>query len=41
MTLPVKTVGKAEDAAEAYLYLMRDRNVTGAVVDSNDGCTLV
>lgn len=26
--------------AEGYLYVMRDRNVTGSVIDTNGGCLL-
>lgn len=33
-------VGQAEDVAEAYLYLLKDRNATGTVVDSNGGVFL-
>ena len=36
-----KAIGKPEDLAEAYLYLMRDRNVTGQVMHSNGGYFLV
>lgn len=36
-----KTVGRPEDAAEAYLYCMRDQFVTGAVIKSNGGGLLV
>ncbi len=32
-----KTVSKPEDAAEAYIYCMRDRFVTGALIESNGG----
>ena len=38
------TTGKlaqASDVAEAYLYVMRDRNCSGSVVDSNGGVKLV
>jgi NAD(P)-dependent dehydrogenase (short-subunit alcohol dehydrogenase family) len=31
------TVGRPEDTAEAYLYCMRDRFVTGALIESNGG----
>ena len=34
-------VGRAGDVAEADVYLMRDRNVTGTVVDTNSGVFLV
>jgi NAD(P)-dependent dehydrogenase (short-subunit alcohol dehydrogenase family) len=33
----VGEVGRVEDVAEAYLYLMRDRFVTGTVVKTNGG----
>ncbi|PVH86283.1 NAD(P)-binding protein [Cadophora sp. DSE1049] len=34
-------VGRPEDVAEAYLWLMKDSNVTGFVASSNAGSTLV
>lgn len=34
-------LGQAEDVAEAYLYVMRDRNVTGSVISTNSGVLLV
>ena len=33
-------VGRPEDVAESYLYVMRDWNVTGSVVDTNGGSLL-
>ena len=30
-------VGRAEDVAEAYIYLMKDRNATGSVVRTSSG----
>lgn len=33
----VGVVGRAEDLAEAYIYLMKDRFVTGEVIESNGG----
>lgn len=33
-------VGKPEDVAESYLYVMRDRNVSGSVIDTNGGSLL-
>jgi len=39
--LPTGRVGKAEDVAEAYLYVMKDGNVTGSVVSTNGGHLLV
>jgi NAD(P)-dependent dehydrogenase (short-subunit alcohol dehydrogenase family) len=34
-------IGKAGDVAEAYLYAMKDRNVTGSIVSSNGGALLM
>lgn len=34
-------MARADDVAEAYLYCMRDGNVTGSVVSSNSGVLLV
>ncbi|KUI56717.1 3-oxoacyl-[acyl-carrier-protein] reductase FabG [Cytospora mali] len=39
--VPTGRVAQPEDVAEAYLFLMKDRNVTGTVVDSNSGSLLV
>ena len=33
-------IGKAEDVAESYLYVMRDWNVSGSVIDTNGGFLL-
>ncbi|KAF2396334.1 NAD(P)-binding protein [Trichodelitschia bisporula] len=33
--------GKVEDVAEAYLYLMKDSNVSGVNIDTNSGVFLV
>ncbi len=33
-------VGKPEDVAESYLYVMKDRNCTGSVIDTNGGALL-
>ena len=33
-------VGKPEDVAESYLYVMRDWNVSGSVIDTNGGYLL-
>ena len=33
-------IGRAEDVAEAYVYLMKDGNITGAVVGTNGGALL-
>lgn len=35
--IPVGRVGQPEDVAESYLYCMRDRNVTGAMVSTSGG----
>lgn len=35
--LPLGRVGTAEDVAEAYLWLMKDSNVTGTVASTNSG----
>jgi NAD(P)-dependent dehydrogenase (short-subunit alcohol dehydrogenase family) len=34
-------VGQVEDVTEAYLYLMKDQNVTGSVLSTNGGSILV
>ncbi|KAL2358875.1 hypothetical protein BJ546DRAFT_30780 [Cryomyces antarcticus] len=39
--LPTGRVGQVEDVAEAYLYAMKDRNVTGTMISSNAGHLLV
>jgi NAD(P)-dependent dehydrogenase (short-subunit alcohol dehydrogenase family) len=33
-------IGKPEDVAEAYIYLMKDPFVTGAVIETNGGSVL-
>ena len=38
---PTGAVGQAEDVAEAYLWLMKDKNVTGRVAASDSGHSLV
>ncbi|KAJ4396119.1 hypothetical protein N0V93_000336 [Gnomoniopsis smithogilvyi] len=38
---PTGRIAQPEDVAEAYLFLMKDPNVTGTVVDSNSGALLV
>lgn len=35
------TVGRPEDLAESYVYLMKDQYVTGSIVTSNGGSLLV
>lgn len=39
--LPVQKVGTPEDLAEAYLYLLKDRNVTGEIVNSSGGLLMI
>jgi len=39
--LPTGRVAKPESVAEAYLFLMKDSNVTGTVISSNSGSLLV
>lgn len=39
--LPVGKMGAVEDLAEAYLYLMKDTNTTGAIVNSSGGMLVV
>jgi NAD(P)-dependent dehydrogenase (short-subunit alcohol dehydrogenase family) len=34
-------IGKVEDVAEAYLYAMRDKNLTGSVISTNGGHLLM
>lgn len=38
--IPTGKVGQPEDVAEAYLYCLRDNNVTGSVIHSNSGTFL-
>jgi NAD(P)-dependent dehydrogenase (short-subunit alcohol dehydrogenase family) len=38
---PTGEVGQAEDVAEAYLWLMKDKNVTGRVAGSDSGHSLI
>jgi NAD(P)-dependent dehydrogenase (short-subunit alcohol dehydrogenase family) len=40
-TLPVGRVGEPEDLAETYLYLMRERFSTGAMIVVDGGSTLI
>lgn len=39
--IPVGKVGQVVDVAESYLYLMKDRNVSGAMVSTSGGHLLV
>lgn len=39
--VPTGRVPVAEDVAEAYLYVMRDMNVTGEIIGTHSGDTLV
>jgi NAD(P)-dependent dehydrogenase (short-subunit alcohol dehydrogenase family) len=34
-------LGKPENTAEAYLYIMKDNFITGSMIDTNGGCLLV
>lgn len=34
-------VGQVEDVAEAYLYCMKDRNLTGSIISTNGGALLI
>ena len=33
-------MGKPEDVAESYMYVLRDRNVSGSVISTNGGALL-
>ena len=39
--MTTKAVGKVEDVVEAYLYVMKDGNVAGSVVNSHGGTLLL
>ncbi|KAI1324908.1 short-chain dehydrogenase [Xylariaceae sp. FL0255] len=39
--LPTGRIGAVEDVAEAYMYLLRDRNATGEVVRTRGGAQLI
>ena len=39
--MTTNTIGRVEDVLEVYLYLMKDRNVSGSVVNSNGGTLLL
>jgi len=39
--VPTGRIGLADDVAECYLWLMKDQNVTGAVVQSDSGSMLI
>lgn len=39
--LPTGRVGRVQDVAESYLYLLKDENVTGTMVSTNGGALLV
>ncbi|KIH87453.1 hypothetical protein SPBR_05338 [Sporothrix brasiliensis 5110] len=39
--LPVGAMGRPEDVAEAYLWLMKDRFVTGTMAHSNGGSLII
>ncbi len=36
----LEKLGQPEEVGEAYIYLMRDTNTTGAIVDTNGGAFL-
>lgn len=38
---PTGRVATAEDVAEAYLYLMKDPNITGRIVSTDSGSLLI
>jgi NAD(P)-dependent dehydrogenase (short-subunit alcohol dehydrogenase family) len=40
-TMPTGRFAEPQDVAEAYLYLMRDANVTGSILSTNSGSLLV
>jgi NAD(P)-dependent dehydrogenase (short-subunit alcohol dehydrogenase family) len=39
--MPTATFAQVEDVAEAYLWVMKDRNATGTVAKTDSGCFLV
>lgn len=39
--MPTGRVGQVEDVAEAYLYCMKDKNLTGSMISTNGGALLV
>ena len=39
--MPTGRVASPEDVAEAYLYLLKDTNITGTTVSTNGGSLLV
>ncbi|KAI0013929.1 short-chain dehydrogenase [Xylariaceae sp. FL0662B] len=39
--MPTGAVGRVEDVAEAYVYLMKDANATGEIVKTRSGANLV
>lgn len=39
--IPVGKVGAVEDVAEAYMYLMKDKNITGAMISTSGGHLLM
>jgi hypothetical protein len=34
-------IGKVEDVAEAFLYAMKDRNLTGSMISTNGGALIM
>ena len=39
--MTTKTIGKVEDVVESYLYLMKDKNVSGSIINSHGGTLLL
>ena len=39
--MATKAFGKVEDVAESYLYLMKDKNITGSIIYTNGGGLLI
>ncbi|KAL0937478.1 short chain dehydrogenase reductase family [Colletotrichum truncatum] len=40
-SMPTGQFGRVEDVVEAYLWLLKDRNVTGTVAATDSGCLVV
>ena len=39
--LPTGRIGRVQDVVEAYLYAMKDENLTGTLISTNGGTLLV